>query len=114
MNNESATFELIQVHRTRYTSRQEPGNYRPISLTSIVCKTKERLIKRRLIIHLEINNLIGDSKHGFRNKRIYLTSLLDFFAEFIDTYDMDNNKVVDLVYPDFQKAFDKVPHKRLL
>ena len=41
-------------------SRQEPGNNRPISLTSVVYKTTERLVKGRLITHLEMNNLIGD------------------------------------------------------
>ena len=61
-----------------------------------------------------MNNLIGDSQHGFRNKRSCLTSLLDLFAQIIDTYDTDNNKAVDLVYLDFQKAFDKVPHERLM
>ena len=73
----------------------------------------ERLVKGRLITNLEMNNLIGDSQYGFLNKRSCLTSLLDFFSEVIDTYDTDNNKAVDLVYLDFQKAFDKVPHERL-
>ena len=94
-------------------SRQEKGIYRTTSLTSVVCKTMERLVKARLITHLEMNNLIGDSQHGFRNKRSCLTSLLDFFAQVIDTYDTDNNKAVDLVYLDFQKAIGKVPHERL-
>ena len=58
-----------------------------------------------------MNNLRRDSQHGFRNKRSYLTSLLYFFAQVIDTYDTDNNKAVDLVYLDFQLAFDKVPHE---
>ena len=74
----------------------------------------ERLVKGRLITHLEMNNLIGDSQHGFRNKRSCLTSLLDFFAQLIDTYDTDKNKAVDLVYLDFQNAFDRVPHERLM
>ena len=74
----------------------------------------ERLDKGRLITHLEMNNLIGDSQHGFRNKRGCPTSLLDFFAQVIDTYDSGNNKAVDLVYLDFQKAFEKVPHERLM
>ena len=84
------------------------------SLTSVVCKTMERLVKGWLITHLEMNNLIGDFQHGFRNKRSCLTSLLDFFAQVIDTYDTDNNKAVDLVYLDFQKSFSKVQHERLM
>ena len=95
-------------------SRQEPGNYRFFSLTSVLCKTMERLVKEKLITNLEGNNLIGDSQHGFRNKRSCLTSLLDFFAQVIDTYDSDNNKAVDLVYLDFQKVFDKVSYERLI
>ena len=85
-----------------------------IFLTSVVCKTMERLVKRRLITHLEMNNLIGDSQHGFRNKCSCLTSLLDFFAQVIDTYETNDNKAIDLVYLGFQKAFDKVPHERLM
>ena len=48
------------------------------------------------------------------NKRSCLTSLLDLFAQVIDTYEMDNNKAVDLVYLYFQKAFDTVSHERLM
>ena len=73
----------------------------------------KRLAKGRLITHLEMNNLIGDSQHSFQNKRSCLTSLLDLFVH-VDTYDTDNNKAVDLVYLDFQKAFDKVSHERLM
>ena len=103
---------VTTIHKTG--NRQEPGNYRPISLTSVICETMERLIKLKIITHLEGNNLIHDSQHGFRKKRSCLTSLLDFFARVIDTYDTGNNKAVDLIYLDFQKAFDNVPHERLL
>ena len=76
-------------------SRQEPGNNQTISLTSVVCKTMERLVnKGSLITHLEMNKLIGDSQHGFRNKCSCLTSLLDFFSKVIDIYDTDNTKAV--------------------
>ena len=74
----------------------------------------ERLIKGRIITHLEGNNQIGDSQHSLWNKRRCLTSLLDFFARVINTYDTSNNKAVDLINLDFQNAFDKVPHERLL
>ena len=40
--------------------------------------------------------------------------LVDFFSQVIDTYDTDNNKAVDLFYLDFQSAFGKVSHERLL
>jgi len=93
-------------------NRQDSGNYRPISLTSVVGKTMERLIKDKLVHYLERNHLIGDSQHGFRHGRSCLTNLLDFFGEVISTY--DEYKAVDVVYLDFQKAFDKVPHQRLL
>ena len=95
-------------------NRKEPGNYRPISLTSVVCKTMDRLIKGNIITQLGSNNLIRDSQHGFRDKRCCLTSLLDFFARVIDTCNTGNNKAVDLIYLDFQNIFDKVPHERLL
>ena len=58
-----------------------------------------------------MNNQISDSQQGFRNKRSFLTGLLDFYVQVIDTYDTDNNKAVALVYLDFQKACDKVPHE---
>ena len=74
----------------------------------------ERLVKERLLTNLEGNKLIGNSQHGFGSKRTCFTSLLDFFAQVIDTYDSDNNKAVDPAYVDFQKAFDKVPHERLM
>ena len=72
----------------------------------------ERLVKGRLITHLEMNILICDSQHGFQNKRSCLTIFLNFFTQVIVSYDMDNNKAVDLVYLNFQKAFNKVPHKK--
>ncbi len=48
----------------------------------------------------------------FRSKRSCLTNLLDFFRYIFDVY--DESRSVDVIYLDFQKAFNKVPHKRLL
>jgi hypothetical protein len=90
----------------------QPGNYRPISLTSVVCKLMETIIRDNLVKFLEENNIINNSQHGFRNKRSCLTNLLDFFHYVFDVF--DESRSVDVVYLDFQKAFDKVPHKRLL
>ena len=93
-------------------SKSLPSNYRPISLTSVVCKMLETLIRDKLVNHLEENKLIRDTQHGFRNKRSCLTNLLDFLHDVFNRY--DESKAVDVIYLDFQKAFDKVPHKRLL
>ncbi|KAF2353134.1 Reverse transcriptase domain [Trinorchestia longiramus] len=91
-------------------NKQIPNNYRPISLTSVISKTIERLLKVRITKHLNDQNLINDTQHGFREKRSCLTNLLDFFGEVNRIY--DSTKAVDLVYLDIQKAFYKVPHER--
>ena len=92
--------------------KSQPGNYRPISLTSVVGKLMETIIRDSIVKFLEDNDIMNDSQHGFYNKRSCLTNLLDFFHYVFDVY--DESRAVDLVYLDFQKAFDKVPHKRLL
>ncbi|KAF2344603.1 Reverse transcriptase domain [Trinorchestia longiramus] len=93
-------------------NKQIPNNYRPISLTSVISKTIERLLKVRITKHLNDQNLINDTQHSFREKRSCLTNLLDFFEEVNRIY--DSTKAMDLVYLDFRKAFDKVPHERLI
>ena len=60
-------------------SRKEPGNYRPVSLTSQVGKILERIIKNQIEEYLEGNGLIYSSQHGFRKNRSCLTNLLEFF-----------------------------------
>ena len=93
-------------------SKKEASNYRPVSLTSHVCKILERIIKEDLVSYLESNKLILDSQHGFRNKKSCLTNLLEF-TQFVGNK-IDAGEPVDVIYLDFQKAFDKVPHERLL
>lgn len=92
--------------------KNDPNNYRPISLTSIIVKILESIIADKIFKHIEENNLIIDSQHGFRSNRSCLTNLLDFFHNMITEYDA--NRAIDIIYLDFQKAFDKVPHKKLL
>jgi len=90
----------------------KPGNYRPVSLTSVVGKLLESIIVDKLVDHLEGNNLLRNSQHGFRRHRSCLTNLLEFFHEVFTEH--DQCKAVDVVYMDFQKAFDKVPFRRLM
>ena len=89
-----------------------PENYRPVSLTSNIGKIMERIIKAELVTLLEKNQVIRNSQHGFRSKRSCLTNLLTFMEKVAE--DLDSGEAVDVIYLDFQKAFDKVPHLRLL
>ena len=88
------------------------SNYRPISLTSIICKLFESIVRDALVQHLENNGLIRGTQHGFRRGGSCLSNLLQFLDRV--TSEIDNGECVDVVYLDFAKAFDKVPHKRLM
>ena len=93
-------------------SRKKPENYRPVSLTSVVCKLLETLIRDHMVEFLVKHKLINTSQHGFLKARSCLTNLLCFLEEI--TKWVDDGSPADVVYLDFQKAFDKVPHQRLL
>nr|VZI18958.1 unnamed protein product [Spirometra erinaceieuropaei] len=93
-------------------SRASANNYRPVSLTSICCKVMEQIIKRELMRFLEQNHLLCDAQHGFRRGRSCLTNLLYCLEQW--TRAIDEGNVVHVAYIDFKKAFDSVPHQRLL
>ena len=92
--------------------KTDPLNYRPVSLTSVVCKICEIIIRNNLVEHLEGNGLISNDQHGFRQKRSTLTNLLVYMENL--TKAIDQQIPVDINYLDCRKAFDTVPHKRLL
>ena len=93
-------------------SLKEAQNYRPVSLTSIPCKMLESIIKEHITEYIRSNNIIRDSQHGFIKGKSCLTNLLEFLD--MVTESIDNHSPVDTVYLDFSKAFDKVPHMRLI
>lgn len=87
-------------------------NYRPISLTSVVCKLMESFIKYTIMNHLRNEKLMSPKQFGFISGRSTTTQLLNYLNKCIDKIVEGN--VVDSIYLDFAKAFDSVPHKRLL
>ena len=93
-------------------SRSKPGNYRPISLTSVTCKVLETIIRDKITEHLDKHGLIHDTQHGFRKGKSTTTNLLEYLE--IITKSVDEGTPIDVVYLDLAKAFDTVPHKRLL
>ena len=101
-------FNITTIHKKGY-KHSRPSNYRPISLTSIVVKTFERMLHHKLSIYLSENNLLSPVQHGFRSKHSCQTQLLH---RWLTT--LNNNARAHVIFLDFSKAFDTVPHQRLL
>ena len=92
--------------------KSKPENYRPVSLTSIICKILEHIIHSHTMKHLEKLKILVDSQHGFRAKRSTVTQLLQTAHDL--TTSLEEGLTTHLAILDFSKAFDKVPHERLL
>ena len=92
-------------------SKADPGNYRPVSLTSNICKLMERVVNVELSDHLE-KHVLSNTQHGFRKGRSCQTNLIEFTDKV--TGWLDDGNSVDVLYVDFRKAFDKVDHQRLM
>ena len=93
-------------------SRLSSNNYRPISLTSQIVKILERIIYDQLMEHAVTNNLISCHQHGFQKKCSCVTQLLECLFDWTQAF--DDREGVDVVYLDFRKAFDTVPHRSLV
>ena len=93
-------------------SRSDALNYRPISLTSVCCKTLERLIASSLVDYLEENNILCDDQFGFRRGMTVDDQLLLVYNE-VSLW-LDQGYSSDVILFDFRKAFDVVSHTVLL
>ena len=93
-------------------SRSDPGNYRPVSLTSVVSKLFETFFRDALYDHLVENNLLSKDQFGFCKGRSTVSQLLVTIKEWM--CNLDKGIPTDSIYLDFSKAFDTVPHQRLL
>ena len=88
------------------------SQYRPVVLTSHLIKICERVIKSKLVEHLENHNLFNPGQHGFRRGRSCLSQLLAHYDDVLSS--IQNGQNADVIYLDFAKAFDKVDHGILL
>ena len=88
--------------------RNQAGNYRPISLTSIVCKIMESLIKEPVMNHILSNKLLPPKQYGFISGKSSITQLLRYLGSCVETIVIGG--VTGTIYLDFAKAFDTVPH----
>ena len=92
--------------------RHRAENYRPVSLTSVTSKLLEHIVCRAIMHHLEENDILTSKNHGFRSGFSCETQLVATMDELSSSY--DQGKQVDIAILDFSKAFDTVPHKKLL
>ena len=91
--------------------KTDPGNYRPVSLTSVISKIMESIVRDGIVSHLMKNDLISDEQHGFVPGRDCRTQLLACIEDWTER--LENSRTFDVIYTDFSKAFDSVPHERL-
>ncbi|GAB0179477.1 mitochondrial enolase superfamily member 1 [Grus japonensis] len=101
---------MMAIHKKG--QKEDPGNYRPVSLTSVLGKVMEKIILSAIMWHIQDNQVIRPSQHGFMKGRSCLTNLISFYDKVIHL--VDEGKAVDVVYLDFSKAFDTVSHSILL
>ena len=97
--------------------KYDAANYRPVSLTCICCKTLEHILVGNINKYLAFESILADCQHGFRSQRSCETQLVQFYHDIVSNLDGAINrghKQTDLIIMDFAKAFDKVPHRRLL
>lgn len=102
--------KVVPVHKSG--DSHFPGNYRPISLTSIPCKMFEHILCSHLIRYLESNSFFSNCQHGFRKYLSCETQLLSFTNDLF--INVDKGCDTDCVFLDFAKAFDSVSHDLLI
>ena len=88
------------------------SNYRPVSLTSVCCKLLEHIIHSNIMKHLDQQKILTENQHGFRAQHSCETQLIQTIHDLGKS--LDTRSQTDMVIMDFSKAFDTVPHKRLL
>ena len=93
-------------------NKHTASNYRPVSLTSVCCKTLEHIICSNVLKHLERYNILTSLQHGFRSGHSCESQLIITMYDVMKTF--DQRIQTDMVILDFSKAFDTVPHRRLL
>lgn len=103
--------DIVPIYKSG--NKEDPSNYRPVSLTSVVVKLCERIIKKRWSEYLEEKGVLADGQFGFRKARSCMTNLICFYSRVIDVI-QERDGWADGIYLDLKKAFDKVPHERLL
>ena len=105
------TAKVIMIHKKN--SKQEMGNYRPISMSNHISKLWERAFNQRIMDHLKRHNRLSKHQHGFRPKMGCHTNLMQTWEKGIDLTDIFGPKIEVWSF-DLQKAFDLLDHGKSL
>ena len=102
--------DIIPLHKKG--PKKYCKNYRPVSLTSLVCKVCEMIVREQIVQFWINNNIFNPEQFGFLKGKSCLSQLLSSFHDWA----RERNKgfTTDVIYLDLSKAFDSVPHERLL
>ncbi|KAL7079739.1 hypothetical protein ACQ4LE_001159 [Meloidogyne hapla] len=101
---------IIPIPKTLKTPRIE--EFRPVSLLCSTTKVIEQIIAKHISIYAEHNGILPDCQHGFRPNKSVTTQLIEFQDDI--SFALENKNLINIVYFDLAKAFDSIPHERLL
>ena len=92
--------------------KSDTGNYRPISITSVISKVMESIIRDAIVTHFMKHAVLSNDQHGFVPDMNCITQLLICMEDWTNM--VENGESFDIIYTDYSKAFDSVAHERLL
>ena len=110
-NKQKIQFQKIGGYKVYALDWSRAVNYRPISLTSILCRLMESFVRDKFIAQLQVLKLLTCKQLGFISGRSTNTQLLTYLDKCVKS--IAEGSVIDTIYLDFAKAFHTVPHHRL-
>lgn len=105
------TAKIIPIYK-KSGNKDDPNNYRPISLLNTLSKILEKLVAKQLRNHLDINNILYKRQFGFRKNHSTTHAMIATLKHLEQM--KSNNVKTNAIFLDLKKAFDTVSHTILL